>query len=385
MLAYFVIIIGLYCSNEVLKNIPSGTGSIFRKLVVLALGLFLCGGYTTGTDWRVYEVFYNDLTMETAPTYILFLEPGFVIYCLIGKLCHLDFWVFLIVTKLTTYFVFISCLKANIEKHYFFLGLTFFVTFYGFFFWIDNPLRNLIAFAIFLTGVPFLLKRKAWAYVLVVLIASTFHYSAIVLLLFIFVQDRRFSNTSIIIIFLIVNVVFLSPKVLFFILQMLFGGIPILSRKVLEYTSGENSAGSGKLFSFGLVIHTIFFLIFLRTKERIYKLNNGVMLFNCAILYILLFRVGLTITVLMRISMYFAVFYSILVGYSPSLFVRESKPAYSLYFLLLCLLVGYTSLSSDSRYVPYTSYFRYIGGEKPSFEQRAEYNNLNSPYPPIRD
>ena len=44
------------------------------------LGVFLCFGYTTGTDWREYEKLFDVCTDEDKAYLFLFYEPGFVFY-----------------------------------------------------------------------------------------------------------------------------------------------------------------------------------------------------------------------------------------------------------------------------------------------------------------
>lgn len=124
----------------------------FRTYVVL-LCLFLCFGYMTGTDWRVYEDIYTHINFNNL-FYNYFQEPGYYIYMLPFRFLNIDFFVFFIFTKVLCYITIVCKLITYCER-FKYIGLMYFIPCYGFYLFIDNPMRNLIAVSIALYAFRF--------------------------------------------------------------------------------------------------------------------------------------------------------------------------------------------------------------------------------------
>lgn len=89
----------------------------------VVLALFLCFGYMCGSDWRTYELFYNDIDFNH-----LFdnnhTEPGYYIYMLSWKVLGVSFWPYFIITKL---FIFVIISYAIHKYASRFIYLTWFI------------------------------------------------------------------------------------------------------------------------------------------------------------------------------------------------------------------------------------------------------------------
>lgn len=379
----YYLLIGLcFISYYIYNIIECKYRNVFQKTIVFIIALFLCCGYMTGTDWRTYEISYQWMTPDTFFSTILFWEPGFTLYTSLFRFLEIDFWNYLIITKFITFYIFIEALNKYCEKQYFFLALTFFVVFYGFFFWIDNPLRNLIAYAVFLLSIPSLIERKMWKYMLIICVATLFHYSAVILFPLYWLLHSRIKNTIIVLIYILFSIVFLKAEIIFLIIDYLFGWFPIIANKLLAY-SGQIGEVDGKMFSLGFVLHNVFFILLLLSRKKMESMKYGAFLFNSAVLYVFLFRIGLTFTVFMRFAMFCALFYSIsVVSVLCNLEIR-SKFLYKSYLFLVIFMVSWFSLIKDSRYIPYSSYLTYLFQDKPDYDYRYYYNDRHSPYPPL--
>lgn len=108
----------------------------FRTYVVL-LCLFLCFGYMTGTDWRVYEDIYTHINFNNL-FYNYFQEPGYYIYMLPFRFFNIDFFVFFIFTKVLCYISIINKLITYCEQ-YRYIGLMYFYTMLRFLFIYRQP------------------------------------------------------------------------------------------------------------------------------------------------------------------------------------------------------------------------------------------------------
>jgi len=382
MWIYFVVIICCFILHYVYNSVDSGSKDIVRNTFIVLLALFLCFGYMAGTDWRMYEVKYNELSITNWMKDI-YEEPGYRVYAYIFRMLNVDFWHFFIFTKIITYLIFIRVIRKYCPDACFFLALMFFVALYSFFLWIDNPLRNLIAISIALYSIPALLERNKWKYFLIILIATAFHYSSLIMVPFYWILNKQYKNSTVVFVFILFNLAFIDAKILYSLADFLVGWIPAVAYRLHIYSTGIDSAGiTGKAFSFGYALHLMIFILILIFRKRIESLQYGNFLFNVSIVYICLFRMGLTVAVFSRLSLFCAVFYSITVASIMQGFEMRSRRIYTIFLLIACLFAGYSSLTVDSRYVPYSNYLEYVGKDKPTFKERAKYNNEHSPYPP---
>ena len=167
--------------------IPKAQKTTAELFIVLILGIFFCSGYMTGSDWRNYEIFRcricTDATWNALFNPSRYLEPGYYFYMLLAKSIGLSFWPFFIITKFILYIINVRYIYKY-TKEYFPLALSFFLFVFGLYLFIDNPMRNFIANTIYLYAFPLIFKRKFLSYCGLVLLATSFHYSSVILLVF---------------------------------------------------------------------------------------------------------------------------------------------------------------------------------------------------------
>ena len=332
----------------------------------------------TGTDWRVYEDIYTHINFNNL-FYNYFQEPGYYIYMLPFRFFNIDFFVFFIFTKVICYIAIVSKLLTYCEK-YKYIGLMYFIPCYGFYLFIDNPMRNLIAVSIILYAVKYLLERKPIQYFSIVIIAMTFHTSACIMIPAYFYMHKALSTKKIIILYIAINVVFANRTILALIISNIFGSIPYIAGKINSYIESSNSEGAGRVISLGFIIFFTFFVLLCFYKNQIYKIKNGKLIWNGAITFLLLYRLATTIEVFMRFQLFYMIFFVAGISYLTHFFTEQSKKIYISYLLVLAI-IGYSRIFSTYRYIPYTNYLTYaLKGEFPSYSYRSAYNHNNSPY-----
>ena len=363
-----ILYIGIICLSLFLFLIDFKSRYSFLAL----LCLFVCFGYTTGSDWVAYEMFYTSL-YETKQFHLTFFkEPGFVLYNFLFVKLGFDFWHFFIFTKISLFIIIFSCFQKYSPQHTFYLSLTFFIAWYTYFMFIDNPMRNVIAVAIFLLSLESLKKGHLIHYSGWTALATLFHYSALIMVLFYFLRNKTYKTKTIIIVYLIANILFLSPEFLYGMLKTLFFFSPNIIEKLDIYSQGL-SYGSGKIVSLGMIIHNIFFVIIILARKHIEEIPNGKMIFLFSIIFLIFYRIGLTATVLGRLQLYLAIFYTIAIGVSINKFTKKSSLIYVFYVLLVSVIPCIHYLKKDNRYIPYTNYI--FIDKNMSFEERINYNN----------
>ncbi len=352
---------------------------IWLFVVLGFLCIFLCFGYMCGSDWRSYEEMYEAIDIHSLFSTCK-VEPGYYIYMFPFKLLNINFWNFFIFTKVVVFCIIFSTIIKYAEE-YKFIVIMFFVAWYGFYLFIDNPMRNLIAVSICLIGIRFLLKRNFWKYLAVILIATSFHISAIIMLPVYYYFTKRIASKYYVISFVIIYLLFSTPELFWLIISKLFSWIPYIHRKIDSYTIGKHAEfAQGRLFSLGTIVYVVFFILLMFYRKKIESLKNGVLLFNAAILYLLFYRIAITIDIFGRMLFYFSIFYSIAIVSLISIFEFSSRLIY-IFYLLFLSFISTTRIFQDFRYIPYTSYIPYfLKGNYPTFEERSDYNYVNSPY-----
>lgn len=357
------------------------TSELYYKICIIYLMLFLCFGYMCGSDWRNYEMIYDELDTVNLPIYLVIMEPGYVFLTYFFKVLGFDFWIYTILIKCILFLVSINVINKYCDKGFRYFALMFYVTWFAYYLYIDAPFRNSIAACIFLASLPLLLKRKLILYLLVSLVAFSIHTTAIIMIPLYFCYNIKLSLTKCILIYIIVTILFLNQQLLLSVLSTIFSWHPIISRKLVSY-AGTTS----KILSLGYVYHLFFLVLFLYSKKFIENnLPYGRMVFNFAFFNFLLYRMGLTFLMANRFMLYISVFYCVALASIWFYFNYRSRIVYSTFILCLSLIMVTRYLSRDSRYVPYTNYLYhalFIG--QPSFEYRSSYNDVHSPYEPMK-
>lgn len=356
--------------------IPKAQKTTAELFIVLILGIFFCSGYMTGSDWRNYEICYEDATWNALFNPSRYLEPGYYFYMLLAKSIGLSFWPFFIITKFILYIINVRYIYKY-TKEYFPLALSFFLFVFGLYLFIDNPMRNFIANTIYLYAFPLIFKRKFLSYCGLVLLATSFHYSSVILLVF-YGMSHKISTKNIVFAYICVNVLFVFDASLFIDFLLKLG---IFEQKLHFYFLMENEAGTGTTLSFRLIFFIIIFCFLIRYREYIEKRPYGVILFNGAILYLFIFRVALSFGILFRYGFFFALHFSIAVFMFLPVLKTQMRVMYKFAIFLLISYSTFSIINSNKVYIPYTNYFMYLFNEKmPSYRERDSYNYRSNIY-----
>lgn len=342
------------------------------------LCIFLCFGYMTGTDWRNYEYMYDSINLNRL-FYDYYAEPGFYLYMLPFKTLDIDFFNFLVFTKVWC-FCSIFYIMTKYAEEYKYVSIMYFLPWYSFYLFIDNPLRNLMSVSIMMMALPLLKNRRILPYILMTLLATSMHITAIIMLPIYFLLTRNVSSWVWVLLFIVFNLIFADRAFLVMIISKLFGGIPYIAEKMTRYFEMNNEFSRGRVLSLGMIIHTLYFVLLIYYRKLFMKLEHGKLIFAGAIIYLLFYRLATTIEVFMRFQLYFAVFFVIAISLLVRAFARKSRVVY-LTALLIISFIPCQTLFKDYRYIPYTNYLVYvIKGDFPSYTYRSSYNMNNSPY-----
>mgnify|MGYP007002739717 CR=1 FL=1 len=102
---------------------------------------------------------------------------------------------------------------------------------------------------------------------------------------------------------------------------------------------------------------------------------NGKYIFNLAVLFPIVFRMGLTSLVFSRFQLYLSLFYVVAISCTVSLFDIKSRIFYKIYVITISVCSCYQIVTSDYRYIPYTNYFvEKMFGKEYLYDERSNYN-----------
>lgn len=377
MLIYFIVLLICFIP-EFITEFKSKKGKI---LIITTVGLFICFGYMVGSDWRAYEEIYyaTDLSrpFDNIPS-----EYGYYLYMLLFRFFNIDFWTFFIFTKIITYLICIYFILKYQTEH-FYLSFTLFIFFYGISLFIDNPMRTLLAATIFLFSYRYLENRNLRGYLIITILASMFHIVTIVMIPFYWLTQYNLKTRTIIISFLTINIIlWLFDRQLRDIFSI-ETGIPYLDARLSFYFS-EGSSGKiyteNRIISIGLLVRFVFFILLMLSRKKI-ETKFGIIFFNMVVFSFFLYRLGIGIPIFERLEFYLCIPFSIaMIDILNSLTIK-SRPLYKASLFLLISLSTFKNITLDYKYIPYSNYLSYIFQyQKPSFEERSNYNFIHSPY-----
>ena len=389
MLVYFLIIVLLFALSWSRVSKPVAYGLLFLLM------LFLCFGFMTGSDWRVYEEeYYGEFSVRM-------VEPG---YMLLSNLFHragVNFWVFHILFKCLFFIVFIQFFSMYVNKrkgrsrpmlvinrgvariivrphNEFFCGLMLWVASFGFYMLIDCPFRNMIACTIMIPAFNCLLqKRYVWYYVLV-LLAISFHYSALLMLILPVIKMDKLSTRVLVIIYVVVMLVMAiggSHIIITLVSRYL---PPVLQERILYY---EESATEGRVFSVGLLprLLCLWGILTYRTKI-VRRFIYGSQVFSFCYFYLIISLVYYAFPALFRSALFLAPFYILGIIYVLDSMKRSLKIPAMAAWLIVALGVTFSTVRSPY-YVPYTNILYHLAtGDMHDYSYRDSYNLRVSPY-----
>jgi hypothetical protein len=208
-------------------------------------------------------------------------------------------------------------------------SLYLFVSLYLYFFSF-NGIRQAIAISIIVSGFHLIRERSLFKYLIIVLIASFFHVTAILMLGIYFVYGIRINkrNTSIILIFFFL---------LYFLLEPIINTI-LMNITSLSYLADKQLfEGSGLLFPL-ISLSVLALLLFVRLTEEPNKYFDYLILMVLFSFFVSI--ISLQVSLILRINYYLMIFYIIAIPYALRL-VRDKKLRIILTYFSIVITLTY--------------------------------------------
>lgn len=212
-----------------------------------------------GTDSETYVTLFNESTSTGSFVIKEDIEIGYqVLEYIISALTNNYFWLFLI-TGFIVVFCYLITIR-NLSNNYY-LSIFFFITLgaYTFFF---NGLRQGIAIALFTLSLPYLLNKKIIPYLIICLLATSFHNSALAAIPFYFIVNLRIN---------IIYKIIATFLVSIFSSSVLIKFMASTNERYEGYTSVSEDAGGMLVLSFHIII-----IIIISVITYVYKIKDEI-------------------------------------------------------------------------------------------------------------
>ncbi len=186
-----------------------------------------------GVDDPSYETIFNSTALNGVINEFLntTMEPGYLLLNYIVSIFTSNFQVMIFITTLIPVFLYYKALEYESDKismfwGVFFLGTILFIYFCGI-------TRLFIAASIIAYGLRFVMEKKPIKYIIIVLIATSFHYSAIFMIFLLYFamgekENHKRSNIK-----LFVLIAFIMPIMIFVVSNYIF---PNMGDRYSSYT-----------------------------------------------------------------------------------------------------------------------------------------------------
>ena len=288
----YVLILALAMASALF--LPQKYAKTTIYLVCWMMGLALFVGFSDmlgGYDRYIYGELFDevaDIRQEGRDVFTAYIfqqyptELGYVYLNVLLSYFTSNRYVFILVVTLIIYGLYYINIKRYASDYrialLLFFGLLFFFTF--------TYLRQMIGVGIASLSLKYVYERKLWKFVVLVLLATSFHNSAVILLPVYFIPVRKYSISSVLVIMLVCLLVGMSgASSTLFEAYSSTSGLEERTMRYVEDTSG---------FRVAYLLEAVFFLWLIlgnyenlgQDKKQITLLNNALIFWGILFLFI---------------------------------------------------------------------------------------------------
>lgn len=353
MISYYLIfaISLIYYFIQSRQRIPS-SNLFFSLMLIIALFIGLgdmIGGYDRYIYGEAFDSIADEMRGERKLLRLFYLvngnEYGYFVWQVIVSIFTPNRYVFILLTTLTIYLLFFRVMKKYMLDYPLAVVLLMGMLFY----FSMTYLREVFGVAIFWQGIRYIWERKLWKYMLVVLLAASFHTSILIVLLFYFIPLKRYSKKSIIALLLICLLI----------------GLTSIPNEIVVYAGDFTGKSAGGEFGFNeqdqgfrieYVLEVLFFIwLIFKSYDKIDMDKRTLTFLNMTIglCLILLFFMRFGQGGRLVWPLYIGVFYMIPYSISKN---KSSVLLNPMVLVLFTLLFARITIAWESLIVPYKTF-----------------------------
>ncbi|MDW3133488.1 EpsG family protein [Vibrio sp. 1288] len=355
MIVYiFLLSLLFFLAPDCNKKTKFVSSCMFFAVSSLIMGM---RGIHVGVDTEEYYWLYYLANNRPEHYFVNKLEPGFVFINKLFGLWFHDASIMLLFISLFVMFSF-SYFVYKYSPSVMLAWLVFISS--GQFFAFHNIARQSIAVAIILFSTKYILSRELVKFLLFVLMASAFHYSAIVFIPAYFVFNLRFNYSYILFAWIISFIFFIKKGLLLSFIDQLSSVVPSIYINLLHNEVLYSSSGGG-IGVRGIFIQCSILLVIIAYKSmaKNYDQNkNNLLIVKLSLVSLVLSNVLYGFSVITRVLHYYTIFIPIAISITIfHLFRGKSRIIMALSFAAIYTMIFFRYLSTDTHHLfPYSSF-----------------------------
>ncbi|WP_338587934.1 EpsG family protein [Clostridium baratii] len=315
----------------------------FFDYVLLLFLILVCGlRENVGTDYNLYKFYYSNINQNSR------FELGFKDMIIFSNNLGLSYNTFLLIVSAITMCLFYFLIKKYSRKP---ASSIFYFVVLGYYAYSFNIIRQMLAISISLFGIKYIKEKKFIRYLVVILIASIFHSTALIMIpVYFLLKLKNNIKNNVIIIFLCGIMPFLYTKIFTFIVTNFKQYNSYATINDFTFTK----PGSGT-YVIGF-INFILFLIFLINKNKLKRIDemndNYIKLFSYSLIFTGLSFVN---SVAVRGGYYLSIYLIFLLPNLANILFKEEHRKLEILIMLLFVIYYFVHLISFNQMIPYNS------------------------------
>ena len=352
--------------------------NLLKKIYIVWLYVFLCFGYTVGSDWRNYELSYGLSFYELQHKYQLSILYN-ILTSLFNKL-GVSFWLYTGIFKCLFLYSVISTIRIFTNRV--FSAIAFALPSCLLFMLIDCPFRFMIGLAFLLFAFRYLVYGRIKLSIILILFGALTHFAVgivSVLMLVLFLIKNIVSQVSsfwLLVLLFISTVLSMSLSTFSYLAETLTVLLPILEDRATIYYAVESTDG---WMTLGTIMNIFLFCVFLSARRYLLKLPYGNYMFAGAVLEKVLFPLLLIIPTGFRFNMLFSILSSIAIASICFASANLTTVKYKYRPIVLCVMLLFNiysycgSVYNHFVYLPYTNSIPHllVGDSDENYEERS--------------
>ena len=368
MLYYILtLILGVILDTTI---VPKPYRRKMRFWFVIWLYVFLCFGYMTGSDWRIYELdFYNMNTISDVrwSGEVLFGYLFLLLHRIIG-----DYWLSVGILKILYLYTLIRVTKRLSE---FWLSVVVLMMPLSLLFiLIDNPLRFMTALILVHVGMEMCLKQKTKLAISLMFFSFFFHNASIFFIILIpaILYAERLSSWNkiyLLVVYLVLTGISSYPALIEAFRRWIVFSIRSYNEGMSTYNTYEVTSNVF-LFSIGSLFELVIMGVVLFTRDTISQKNeNGKLIFGMTVAYLMLARILHVIPTGFRLVIPLGIFYTVYMIY-----LIKARNIFRWLFIVYIAASFPRYLWNTYKFIPYSNSIPYIITGHLDYYERSMYN-----------
>lgn len=335
------------------------------NIVPFLLFMLIVGAYAGsrlnlgGYDYDVYELMYNNTNSDfsdlISPDYFLLqtTEKGYIFVMSFFRFLNTDFNSFFLFLGIFCSFGLFFVFKRSSKFPY--LILTIFLA-KGYLYYFFTAQRQIIAMVICWIAIQSVIDKKLVKFLILVILASFFHTSAVAFLVIYPIVHKRITNKEVI--------MFLCASILVGVLKIglamgvfISNYLPFGSDKLTGYLEGETTGVN--ILNFIEIVPIFFIILKFRDKLEV-QVKNFNIFFNIYLLFVFITFAFYDFVFIARLKGYFSIGYIIVMSSLCYIPKKKSVGIGIVFLLILYLFAVYArellTFDDGEGYLPYRSY-----------------------------